>query len=45
LLHFKDARRPFAATLANQQQNRNAYDAEYGIVAVPDDYQVRNVQK
>ncbi len=43
--YFKDAKRPFAATVANQQQPRYASEAEYGIVAVPDDYQVRNVQK
>ena len=35
ILLLKDARRPFAATVGQQRG-----DAEYGIVALPDDYQV-----
>ena len=37
--NFKDARRPFAATVG-QQQIRYTPDAEYGMVTLADDYQV-----
>ena len=40
----KDAKRPFAATVAAQQPNRITSEANYGIVAVPDDYQVRSIR-
>ena len=44
MLIFQDAKRPFAATVAAQQPNRLTSEANYGIVAIPDDYQVRTIQ-